>query len=168
MQIIRLHGDVPRYNIHGSAEPLAGLWRTLAAAGAMPVGESAWRLGKILAGEPTVYTETSEHFVAQMLGLEELGAINFKKGCYTGQEVIARAHYRGAVKRHMLRAECRSTEDMRPGTPISLQGIEQAVAEVVDACLDAAGMTQLLLVIQDDDRDAKLSLRDGSQVFLLG
>jgi hypothetical protein len=133
----------------------------------MPAGESAWTLGKILAGEPTVYAETSERFVAQMLGLEELGAINFKKGCYTGQEVIARAHYRGAVKRHMVKGRCHSSDSVRPGTAITLQGSDQAVAEVVDAGLDATGTTQLLLVIQDDQRDAKLSLSDGSLVSLL-
>ena len=168
MQVIRLQGNTPRYEVHGSAEPLAAIWQALMVAGARPTGEGGWRLGKILAGEPTVYAETSEHFVAQMLGLEELGAINFKKGCYTGQEVIARAHYRGAVKRHLLRAECRSMESIRPGTPVNLQGSEQVVAEVVDAGRDAAGSTQLLLVIQDDHRDAKLSLPHGSVVPLLG
>lgn len=166
-QVIRLHGDTPRYAIYGSAEPLAALWQALATTGAKPAGEDDWRLSKILAGEPTVYPDTSERFVAQMLGLEELDAIDFKKGCYTGQEVIARAHYRGAVKRHMLRAESRSTESIRPGAPVTLLGSEQAVADVVDAGRDTAGMTQLLLVVQDDHRDAKLSLADGSLVSLL-
>ncbi len=46
-------------------------------------------------GVPQVYAATSESFVAQMLNLDLLGAIAFDKGCYTGQEVIARAHYRG-------------------------------------------------------------------------
>ena len=55
------------------------------------------------AGEPQVYAATSEEFVAQMLNLDVLGAIAFDKGCYTGQEVIARAHYRGRVKRRLQR-----------------------------------------------------------------
>ena len=55
------------------------------------------------AGLPQVYAATSETFVAQMLNLDLLGAIAFDKGCYTGQEVIARAHYRGRVKRRMQR-----------------------------------------------------------------
>ena len=55
------------------------------------------------AGLPQVYAATSEAFVAQMLNLDLLGAIAFDKGCYTGQEVIARAHYRGRVKRRMQR-----------------------------------------------------------------
>jgi folate-binding protein YgfZ len=60
-------------------------------------------LAEIRAGIPQVYTATSETFVAQMLNLDLLGAIAFDKGCYTGQEVIARAHYRGRVKRRLQR-----------------------------------------------------------------
>jgi folate-binding protein YgfZ len=58
---------------------------------------------RIAAGIPQVYAATSEQFVAQMLNLDVIGAISFTKGCYTGQEVIARAHYRGRVKRRMQR-----------------------------------------------------------------
>ena len=60
-------------------------------------------LGAVAAGEPQVFAATSEEFVAQMLNLDVLDAIAFDKGCYTGQEVIARAHYRGRVKRRMQR-----------------------------------------------------------------
>src|SRR5215831_6973743 len=70
--------------------------------------ESATLLSQIRAGVPHVFPATHEAFVAQMLNLDVLGAISFDKGCYTGQEIIARAHYRGAVKRRMFRfaAEC--------------------------------------------------------------
>jgi folate-binding protein YgfZ len=64
---------------------------------------AAWERADIHAGLPQVYTATSEAFVAQMLNLDLLGAIAFDKGCYTGQEVIARAHYRGRVKRRLQR-----------------------------------------------------------------
>ena len=67
-------------------------------------GERAeWERADIAAGLPQIYTPTSEAFVAQMLNLDLLGAIAFDKGCYTGQEVIARAHYRGRVKRRLQR-----------------------------------------------------------------
>jgi folate-binding protein YgfZ len=62
-----------------------------------------WLRLDIAAGQPQVYAATSEEFVAQMLNLDVLNAIAFDKGCYTGQEVIARAHYRGRVKRRMQR-----------------------------------------------------------------
>ncbi len=63
----------------------------------------AWNREDVKQGLPQVYAATSESFVAQMLNLDVLGAISFDKGCYTGQEVIARAHYRGRVKRRMQR-----------------------------------------------------------------
>jgi folate-binding protein YgfZ len=66
-------------------------------------GRASWERADIAAGIPQVYTATSEAFVAQMLNLDLLGAIAFDKGCYTGQEVIARAHYRGRVKRRLQR-----------------------------------------------------------------
>jgi folate-binding protein YgfZ len=72
-----------------------------------PSGEalarSDWRALDIAAGLPQIYSSTSGQFVAQMLNLDCIGAVSFTKGCYTGQEVIARAHYRGRVKRRMQR-----------------------------------------------------------------
>jgi folate-binding protein YgfZ len=85
-------------------------WLVISPAGeAAPLGgcvaadRDAWRLLDIADGEAQVYAATSEEFVAQMLNLDALDAIAFDKGCYTGQEVIARAHYRGRVKRRLQR-----------------------------------------------------------------
>jgi folate-binding protein YgfZ len=72
-------------------------------------------LSEIRAGVPQVYAATSESFVAQMLNLDLLGAIAFDKGCYTGQEVIARAHYRGRVKRRLQRWRNDSGTLLKPG-----------------------------------------------------
>jgi folate-binding protein YgfZ len=72
-------------------------------------------LQQVRDGIPQVYAATSEAFVAQMLNLDLLGAIAFDKGCYTGQEVIARAHYRGRVKRRMQRWLNASGTRLKPG-----------------------------------------------------
>src|SRR6185312_17370732 len=69
----------------------------------VPARREVWRQLDIISGLPQVYGATSEEFVAQMLNLDLVGAIAFDKGCYTGQEVIARAHYRGRVKRRLQR-----------------------------------------------------------------
>jgi folate-binding protein YgfZ len=74
-----------------------------------------WLRLDIAAGQPQVYAATSEEFVAQMLNLDVLNAIAFDKGCYTGQEVIARAHYRGRVKRRMQRFVSRDACHLSPG-----------------------------------------------------
>jgi tRNA-modifying protein YgfZ len=66
---------------------------------------NAWRLADIRDGLPQVYAETSEAFVAQMLNLDLLDAISFTKGCYTGQEIIARTQHLGRIKRRMFRLQ---------------------------------------------------------------
>jgi hypothetical protein len=80
-----------------------------------PAHREVWRQLDIIAGLPQVYGTTSEEFVAQMLNLDVVGAIAFDKGCYTGQEVIARAHYRGRVKRRLQRFRSRGPLDLKPG-----------------------------------------------------
>src|SRR2546421_102735 len=93
---------------------LAILPRELAAPAASRLPEILLALA-VAAGEPQVCAATSEEFVAQMLNLDVLGAIAFDKGCYTGQEVIARAHYRGRVKRRLQRFVTNAPLQLRPG-----------------------------------------------------
>jgi len=77
---------------------------------AAAAARAAWRLADIAAGLPEVLPTTRAAFVAQMLNLDLLDGISFTKGCYTGQEVIARAHYRGRVKRRLQRFEARPSD----------------------------------------------------------
>lgn len=63
-----------------------------------------WKLEDIKAGIPNIYLKTQEAFIPQSLNLDLINAISFKKGCYTGQEIVARTHYLGKVKRRMYRA----------------------------------------------------------------
>src|SRR5215831_9122031 len=81
-----------------------------------PAPPEAWQRLSVAAGEAEVYAATSEQFVAQMLNLDVLGAIPFDKGCYTGQEIIARAHYRGRVKRRMQRFLTDAPAQLKPGS----------------------------------------------------
>jgi folate-binding protein YgfZ len=156
VQVLRLYGEVPRYTVKAPVPRLIEIWEKLEGLGALPADADAWALAKLRAGEPSVFPETSEHFVAQMLDLDKLGGIDFKKGCYTGQEVIARSHYRGGVKRHLVRAECRGTAPLKPGMDIHAKGQDSPVAEIVDARRDSQDAWQMLLVIHDDARQMDL------------
>jgi tRNA-modifying protein YgfZ len=84
-----------------------------------PQTETAWRLADIRAGLPTVYAATSEAFVAQMLNLDLLDGISFSKGCYTGQEIIARTQHLGRIKRRMFRLRL-PAGDWSIGQPLRL------------------------------------------------
>jgi len=103
-----------------------------------------WRRGAIAAGEPEVYAATSGEFLAQMLNLDALGAIAFDKGCYTGQEVIARAHYRGRVKRRMQRFVAAAPQALKPGDAGTLA--DGRAFKVVDAVQRADGRCEFLAV----------------------
>jgi folate-binding protein YgfZ len=124
--------------------------------------EPDWQLAGIRAGLPQVYPETHEAFVAQMLNLDLLGGVNFEKGCYTGQEIIARTHFRGAIKRRMFRFECKAPPPA-PGARI-LAG-EQHAGDVVDAATTSAGC-ELLAVISLAQQDAELQLESNRAVRL--
>lgn len=82
---------------------------------AINTAEAIWDRLEVESGLAQVYASTTEEFVAQMLNLDALQAISFEKGCYTGQEVIARAHYRGRVKRRMQRFISRDPCVVEPG-----------------------------------------------------
>jgi folate-binding protein YgfZ len=106
---VRVGDEPPRWLVISPADapaPISGY----------AVGErQTWLQLDIAAGQPQVYAATSEEFVAQMLNLDVLNAIAFEKGCYTGQEVIARAHYRGRVKRRMQRFVSHDACHLAPG-----------------------------------------------------
>ena len=156
VQVVRLFGRTPRYALMGPPGELKELRLHLESAGAIPADAETWALHRILAGEPAIYPETTEQFIAPMLDLDKMGGIDFKKGCYIGQEIIAKTHYLSSVKRHLARAESRSTAPLGPGTDIHTPGHDSPVAEVVDARMDAHGVWQMLLVVRDDYRKAQL------------
>lgn len=158
-QLIRLHGVLPRVAVHGEVTALTALWTRLRERGASPAGSDTWTRERIRAGEPCIHLETSGHFVAQMLGLEELDAVHFNKGCYLGQEVIARAHYRGTVKRHLRRGSCVTAETLSPGMEIQDSAHQAMVGEVVDAGRDRRGTWQLLAVLQDGAANSACTVR---------
>ena len=116
--------------------------------------ERDWQLAGIRAGLPQVYPETYESFVAQMLNLDLLGGIAFEKGCYSGQEIIARTHFRGAIKRRMFRFRSEGPPPA-PGTRV-LAG-EQHAGDVVDAAATSEGC-ELLAVVSLAQQDAELEL----------
>ncbi|HEY6985027.1 MAG TPA: folate-binding protein [Rhodanobacteraceae bacterium] len=83
-----------------------------------PVALNAWRLLDIAAGLPWLAPATADEFVPQALGLERLGAVRFDKGCYPGQEIAARLHYRGGVKQRLRRIVLDGNGDVSPGSAI--------------------------------------------------
>jgi folate-binding protein YgfZ len=109
-------------------------------------GLAAWAAADVAAGLPQVYAATAGAFVAQMLNLDVLGGISFDKGCYTGQEVIARAHYRGRVKRRLQRFATRgpAPAGLVPGSHWSTA--DARTLRVVDVAPRPDGSAEFLAV----------------------
>jgi tRNA-modifying protein YgfZ len=101
---VRVNHDPGRCWIVGSKQDLAKLGLTDDDRGAERIGDD-WRLADIRAGLPQIYLATREAFVAQMLNLDLLDGISFSKGCYTGQEIIARTQHLGRIKRRLHRLQ---------------------------------------------------------------
>lgn len=159
---IRIPGPHPRFELYGEPGRLRTLWEQMAQT-ARPVGEDAWQLLDIHAGIPTVLPETTEAFVPQMINLHAIDGLSFRKGCYPGQEVVARMQYLGKLKRRMYRGHMDSEQRPAPGTALYSEGADsgQGAGKIVDARPAPGGGYELLAVIQIGEVEAGHALQVG-------
>jgi len=150
--IIRHPGNQPRFELIGDQNSIQALWSVLSPS-LTTIGSSAWQLLEINAAQPQVVAETVEMFIPQMLNLHVINGVNFKKGCYPGQEVVARLHYRGKLKRHMHIAQFQADTCPMPGAPLypanGDSGV-QSVGNVVLAQPISSNEYRALCVIAND------------------
>ena len=110
----------------------------------------AWRLSEIKAGIPVIYPDTCEEFVLQMANLGILDGVSFKKGCYPGQEIVARMQYLGKLKRRMFLARLDTDQLPVAGDELVKDGKSEAdgSGKVVDAEFDSDGVCHCLYIAQ--------------------
>ncbi|MBY6189766.1 folate-binding protein [Microbulbifer agarilyticus] len=150
------------------AEQAADIWQKLASNGAEPGSYQQWLLQLIDSGVPLVYHSTSEVFIPQMLNLHLLDAVSFKKGCYTGQEVVARMQYLGATKRRMYRAQIDSGELPAPGEEIFTAAGGSSIGNIVQASSQGDDTALLAVLTKSKVADGEsLQLKDGRVLELL-
>ena len=123
---------------------------------------SSWTLRDIQAGIPAIVLATQEAFVPQMVNLDLIGAVNFKKGCYPGQEIVARVHYLGKIKQRMFLVETSSNELAQPNDRIYIAGQPDKAAGTVVQAAKADSNQSLQAVLQTKVVDENLDLRLGS------
>lgn len=118
-----------------------------------------WMLIDIAQGFPVITQATSEHYVPQMVNLDKLGGVSFKKGCYPGQEIVARTHYLGKIKRHLYRVS--AAQPLTPGAEVRSSLLNgQACGSLLTAAPDAQGQWQALAVLQQDAIEGSLFLQN--------
>ncbi|WP_367256258.1 folate-binding protein YgfZ [Pseudomonas sp. stari2] len=128
-----------------------------------------WLLGQIRAGIGQVMPSTRELFIPQMLNLQAVGGVSFKKGCYTGQEIVARMQYLGKLKRRLYRVQLDASELPEPGTPLFAPSHGSSIGEVVLAAR-AEKNIELLAVLQAEAAEAgdlHLGTTEGPALHLL-
>lgn len=159
----------PRYQWLMSGATAQSVWPVLAAT--LAAGDdAAWMLSQVHAGVPQIDAATQEKFVPQMVNFELLGGVNFKKGCYPGQEIVARSQYLGKLKR---RTTLVTIDDMAAKAGDNLFAIsdpEQPCGMIVNAAPNGAGGIDALVEIKlaaIDEASIHLGAQDGARVRFL-
>ncbi len=159
---VNLSPDRSRCLIIAEADNARRFWaEQVSQQGFQPEDSEQWRYLDIISGIPWLTTETSEEFIPQMLNLDKLGGISFTKGCYTGQEIVARTHYLGKAKRAMFLAECDASVPPEPNSTIIDDSActEQDIGKVLSA-QSRKNICKMLIVLQISDANIyKLRLK---------
>jgi len=140
---LRYPGETPRWLLCFDHATQPDAWSDLKDDEA---SRNAWQLEDIRSGLAWLTAAQQDHFLPQMLNWEALGGISFKKGCYTGQEVVARAHFRGQVKKRLMRLSIAPAALPQVGASV-VNGDEKSVGEVVVSAFNPQGGIELLAVM---------------------
>ena len=142
--IIRAPGTKPRYEIIGHPADLESIHKEWCDKIELIDNEHC-RYLDIENGLPWIYPETQDLFTPHMLNFPQLNAVSFSKGCYVGQEVIARTHYLGATKRQLLNITLKAPQSPKPGDKIYNEAMQE-IGIVVNVAMGAINQYQLLAV----------------------
>jgi folate-binding protein YgfZ len=154
-----------RFDLFVAPAQAAAVWQVLAAT-ARPVTPAAWDWLMVDAGIPAILPETQDQFVPQMANMVELGGVSFQKGCYPGQEIVARSQYLGTQKRRMYLAHVDASA--APGQAVYSAALgSQSAGMVVNAAAAPGGGHDLLAVMQISSfecGDVRLGAPDGARL----
>lgn len=162
--LIRLPGPSPRYELVVDRTRAEKIWEQLKAE-LQPVGKPAWEWLEIQAGIPDIQPGAQEEFVPQMVNLDVLGGISYKKGCYTGQEIVARTHYLGKVKRRTQLAHQTGETQPNPGDDVVLESGE-AAGKIVRSAPSPAGGYDVLAELRLESLQSGILSCNGSPLAL--
>ena len=158
-----------RYLWLASPETAASVWPDMAAALAIG-GNDAWNLSQVHAGVPQIEVATQEQFVPQMVNFELLGGVNFKKGCYPGQEIVARSQYLGKLKRRTTLVTIAAADAMAGAEVFAASDPQQPCGMVVNAAPNGAGGVDALVEMKlaaIEEGKVRLGAADGPALQFL-
>lgn len=157
--ITKLPGKENRYFMLGEGELIKSIYNEINQS--VGVGDfDSWNSSDIEAKIPNIFKESQDKFIPQSLNLDILDAVNFKKGCYTGQEIVARTHYLGVSKRRMFQADVLIDELFNIGDPIISNN--NTVGQVVNYYEKKPGSFRLLIELRLDQAESILLLKNNT------
>jgi folate-binding protein YgfZ len=157
IMIMRLGKDDDRYQLMGETSKVNEFMK-LNFSEYSSMSFDDWNNLNILDGIPDIYPPTQEAFIPQSLNMDLIEGINFKKGCYTGQEIVARTHYLGKVKRRMYRAFLKSRVDLNPGDLI-LNNKGKEIGQLVRSANGNNEKTNMLIELRVDQAHETLFIK---------
>ena len=162
--VIRLREN--RFILVLDGEQAPALWQQLVGV-AKPVSPKVWQWLEIQAGIPLISAATREAFVPQMANLDKIGGVSFRKGCYPGQEVVARTQYLGKIKRHLYRIHANEAFSSGASLFVPPAPPEQPCGMVVNAAPAPGGGYDALAVIQESFVDG-IEMRENIHLEIPG
>ena len=156
LSITKLPGKNDRFLVLAEDEKIKIIYSEIFKNNEMP-NEISWNTSDIEAKIPNIFSETQGKFIPQSLNLDLIDAINFKKGCYTGQEIVARTHYLGKVKRRMYQANLESDDAIKYGEEIYLNN--EIVGHIVNFS-KSNSLYKLLVELKVDAVNKPITLKN--------
>jgi folate-binding protein YgfZ len=158
VMIMRVGKNTERYQLMGDTTKVNTFMKlNLAEYTSMSI--ESWDNLNIFDGIPNIYPTTQEAFIPQSINMDLIDGINFKKGCYTGQEIVARTHYLGKVKRRMFRAFIESEDDLTPGEQI-INEKKEAIGQLVRSAKENELRTNMLIELRVDQAHEALYIKN--------
>jgi len=170
LSIIRVPGVEPRYEVMGLFDDVAPLWEQLSTH-STPVNGEAWNYLNIANGIAVIQEASREAWIPQMLNYQIINGVSFSKGCFPGQEVVARLKYLGKTKRRIFRLELATQVVPNIGESVAAEGENAEAGKIVNAALNSEGNVEVLAVLKialvEDGKQLSLSDTDGASAKVL-
>ncbi len=158
VMIMRVGKNTERFQLMGEASKVKSFMQlNLPEYTSMSI--ESWNNLNILDGVPDIYPTTQEAFIPQSLNMDLIDGVNFKKGCYTGQEIVARTHYLGKVKRRMYRGFIESQDVLTPGDQI-LNEKKEVIGQLVRSAVENNSKTNMLIELRVDQAHEALYIKN--------
>lgn len=167
LSILRLANNEPRYEIIGDSSSISDakqLWEQCAT-DAIAIDNNGWSYLNIVAGLPNINEASSEAWVPQMVNYITIGGVDFKKGCYPGQEIVARLNYLGKTKRRMYRLQINTNKLPAIGDAIASDS-DKEVGKILNVAINPEGNIEALAIMKIAETDSTLTLANNTDATI--